>query len=286
MDYAEYKEKYLDKGTNAMTSEPEVPKVDAPAPKIEPEPFSPKTPLVAPTPSEPIAPTQTVNRQMSEFRSVFEDENLVTHDELIKNVSKTFDIDTESIQSLRALDMGALKESFTEMDRMMQDFPQIRGSISSISVMNIKQYAGMRPINGKNQLILSSKWFTTKNVPRLRKQLERDYLTGYAPTKDIGGVFRHENGHGLHNLLLKGKNPKALKSVVDEAISTSISKGNYAGKSHMDIINDLSKNAHEKAVLGNYKEAIADAMDDYYRNGAGAKPLSKEIFNILKRDIK
>ena len=118
----------------------------------------------------------------------------------------------------------------------------------------------------------------------------------------IFGIGVHEMGHILERALI-GKNKGHVEdwssyniyaeNLVREAAAnvqaTPESKRritNYEGKiSFQKISIDQLRRQISNYAKTNYSEILAEAVCDYVTNGENARPLSKEIWKILKREL-
>ena len=106
------------------------------------------------------------------------------------------------------------------------------------------------------------------------------------------GTTNHEVGHLLERALILKNEPTRWAAmdawnkcthatrVVGEACKNLKRMPQYSGMKNDQFVRQVSNYA-----MTNRSEALAECVKDYRKNGANAKPLSQEVWKILKREL-
>ncbi len=160
-----------------------------------------------------------------------------------------------------------------KLDYVFNLYPQLKGSMKSIEA-DSKMGNAIAAVSYSGKLKISTKLFwDTKETERM---YELTTNKGFHPKgTEYMDVITHECSHMIERL--KGWNDYAPK-VVNQALKNL----DVTTKKEMaEIAKDLSKYA-----TYNEAEFMAEAFADAISNGSKAKPISKEILNIINREMR
>lgn len=187
------------------------------------------------------------------------------HEELEKYIKTEYDGSVN--KDVRTLNLKQVGQTFTEFEKVMDDFPIIKKNFAGINTANMGK-AGFAP-NG--ELALNPEYYNKL-------------------TMKLTGTGFHEAGHLIELSLIKKHNPNANIDMICELYN----KNEYAlhivekafgkistNKSLYDLRREISRYA-----LSSESETIAEAIKDYYMNGANASVLSRQIIKIIKEEFK
>lgn len=189
---------------------------------------------------------------------------------------------------LKGIDRKVLINILDNMKQVYSDFPQIKGKIKQIEViehpnggMNIEPDLK----DGKYIIQINRNFFNNENT--IQKQYEKTTKIGFHPKgttyKDMG---IHELGHSITFEIIKSKykdekaiafdwnNDITAKEIVNQAF-TNLGVNNKSTKKMLR--NNISIYARKQ-----YSETIGEAFADYYSNKNKANILSKEIVKTMK----
>ena len=310
MDYAEYKEKYLDKTPDVRTLEPEVPKVDAPAPKIE-----------TTTPPKPVAPAEAPTEK---FRSPFADLEKDDYEQMEGLIKNRIGID--EVVDLDKADFKEMRKTLIAMDKAIYNDPKLFGQMSQLAVFRFSEdmagayaYVGVsETLVGNQRMVLhfnSSYWgkgrtdaFKYKKrqeyklVPIEKCNAPIDWSKTVNPPKEIRlkatatprGTAMHEfEGHArmgvrmneIHPLnsalQVSMHEPQAQKLFEEAAKLLRKRNPKYVRMSDYDIRLELSHYS-----TSSYAETIAEARGDYYTRRRKAHPISLIIRELMQMPIR
>jgi len=222
---------------------------------------------------------------------------MTTHKEVLAGMQTKLGIKTVS-PSLKNMELDLLKQGTVTMDRIMHDFPAIRGQMDYMQFralgfpgqasMRISEQRGMVELGMK----LDSKSFTIPgNAARMAEQ---QFKQGYWSSASPSHVFAHETGHIVNHMLLNqrmiaGRSfayaSNQYLSLNLEIINTAAARVShlpqYAGMSPSKIASTISGRAQVDRM-----ETIAEAFADVYAHGSKAKPISTEIVKVVKEMMK
>lgn len=187
------------------------------------------------------------------------------HEELEKYIKTEYDGSVN--KDVRTLNLKQVGQTFSEFEKVMDDFPIIKKNFAGINTANMGK-AGFAP-NG--ELALNPEYYNKL-------------------TMKLTGTGFHEAGHLIELSLIKKHNPNANIDMICELYN----KNEYAlhivekafgkistNKSLYDLRREISRYA-----LSSESETIAEAIKDYYMNGANASVLSRQIIKIIKEEFK
>lgn len=189
---------------------------------------------------------------------------------------------------LKGLSERALLDTLKNMNKVYKDFPQIKGKIKEISVIEHPNGGlNITPDIKDNKYIMevNKKFYGDINI--VKRQYQNDVKNGFHPKnttyEDLGN---HELGHCVTFEIIKNKytdknliikdwnNDITTKEIVQKAFNNL----GISDKISQNMLrNNISTYARTK-----YSETIGEAFSDYYKNGNRASILSKEVVKIMK----
>lgn len=202
-----------------------------------------------------------------------------------KQIEKEYSVDKVR---MKGIDKKVLSNILNNMDKVYDDFPQLRGQIKEIQ--SIKHpYGGLNitPDLEDNKYIMQINRNKFNDERISTKEYSKDLKAGFHPKgttyKDMG---IHELGHSIVYRIIKNKygNPKAIandwnKNITAKEIVEKAFK-------NLGISDKLTKDILRKQIsnyaTSDYGETIGEAFADYYANGNTSKSLSKEIIKVMK----
>jgi hypothetical protein len=219
-----------------------------------------------------------------------------THDlQELHDYMKTLGMNVD-MSSLAGQTFENVREAASGIEQVMQEFPQAVGSFRRLRGMTLKK--GELANASYNGAITLANYFYSKSTYGLDATYQQTLFNKFHPagTKKID-IATHESGHILETALihkyLSGStyadklaranawnNCTMASKVVHEAVTNLKKTPTGKGKLTNDFIRDVSKYATK-----NRSETLAECVADYSRNGANAKPLSVEVWKILKREL-
>ena len=204
---------------------------------------------------------------------------------LEKEVISNYNI---SKAKLKGIDRKVLINILDNMKQVYSDFPQIKGKIKQIEViehpnggMNIEPDLK----DGKYIIQINRNFFDNENT--IQKQYLEAIKTGFHPKgttyKDMGN---HELGHSATFEIIKSKYRDEKAIVFDW--NNDITAKEIVNQAFMNLgINDkltkkMLRNNISIYARKQYSETIGEAFADYYSNKNKANILSKEIVKTMK----
>lgn len=211
-------------------------------------------------------------------------------DALSDYMSKTHNIKMGN--SLKNLEFKTVQHVATTVDNLAKEFPQAVDSIRKIQAHGCPKGAyACASYSGEVMLGDYYKTFGSFN-----RSFTHSVKTGFHPTgsNPVDAVTAHETGHLLERALIQkaissgraqfggvmwGKCTEA-KRIVSQACKDVKATPAGKGRKVNDLINEVSRYAAK-----NRSECLAKCVSDYYSNGNKAKPLSKAVWNLLKKEL-
>lgn len=202
-----------------------------------------------------------------------------------KQIEKEYSIDKVR---MKGIDKKVLSNILTNMEKVYDDFPQVKGQIKEIQ--SIKHpYGGLNitPDLEDNKYIMQINRNKFNDEKIATKEYSKDLKAGFHPMgttyKDMG---IHELGHSIVYRIIKNKysNPKSIANDWNKNITSK----EIVEKAFKNLgINDkMAKDILRKQIsnyaISDYGETIGEAFADYYANGNISKSLSKEIIKVMK----
>lgn len=194
------------------------------------------------------------------------------------------------------VDFNVVREAAAEIESLLQEFPQASQGIHELNGSEGRKNAyASASLNGKLQLNPA----LMGDQAALMRSYERDVKNGFHPEGTTGAhISSHELGHLLESAMIHkefgvgydyqsqfnrinawNKNKIATRVISEAARAV---KKTAAGKG---LTNDQLVAQISRYATKNRSEAMAEAVADYRANGSRAKPLSQEIWKILKREL-
>lgn len=199
--------------------------------------------------------------------------------------------------TLQDVEFESVKMAAEGITFMMDEFPdasfnfhELRGGITRESTLASASYNGIISIN-------NNKFATTDKINAI---YERNVTAKYHPEGTTAAqITIHEGGHILERALIDktisdpmggiwdrlakarawDKSTCATK-VISEAARNAKKTPAGKGKNINSLISDVSGYATK-----NRSEALAECVADYVANKSKAKPLSQEVWKVLKREL-
>ena len=202
-----------------------------------------------------------------------------------KQIEKEYSIDKVR---MKGIDKKVLSNILTNMEKVYDDFPQVKGQIKEIQ--SIKHpYGGLNitPDLEDDKYIMQINRNKFNDEKIAIKEYNKDLKAGFHPKgttyKDMG---IHELGHCVTYEIIRNKysTPKQISNdwnndiTAKEIIEKSFTNLGISDKlTKRTLRSNISTYARRK-----YSETIGEAFADYYANGNKATILSKEIINVMK----
>lgn len=189
---------------------------------------------------------------------------------------------------LERVDIAVLRDTYNAVMAMYREFPGAVGQINRITAdASANAYASAHPYGylNMNPALMGEK-------RSLQMTYARDLRSGFHPagTKSED-IMIHEMGHQLEAVLVgrqhrQGTNAfvttwnthTVANSIVRDAVEAVHASGDRRPESR--LIAEISGYAKK-----NKAETLAEAVADFYANRENAKPLSKEIWKRLKKEL-
>ena len=200
------------------------------------------------------------------------------------------------MSSLAGQTFENVREAAAGVEQIMKEFPQAAATFNTLRGKTLKKGELANASIGGN--ITLAEYFYSKTESGLDQSYQKSVNSGFHPagTKKID-IATHESGHILERALIQKafpgndiiarmdqasawNNGTMATKVVHEAVSTLKKTPAGKGKLTNDFIKDVSRYATQ-----NRSETLAECVADYARNGTNAKPLSVEVWKILKREL-
>lgn len=183
------------------------------------------------------------------------------------------------------------KPVFVGLEDIFKEFPSVVPSLNSIGVAR----GGVMHTSGVNTCVINFSPEYFNGNPRL-KDMKMGNKTGYHPKNTyLRETGMHEFGHVIERYMA-GKYTKVglvgrlrrheyAKSVISRAVDNvrKTPDGKINGKAK--TIKTLREEISEYS-LKNKSETLAEAVEDYMTNRENASPLSREIWKILKEEVR
>lgn len=202
-----------------------------------------------------------------------------------KEIERNYNIDKVR---MKGIDKKVLDNILINMNKVYDDFPQVRGQIKEIQ--SIKHpYGGLNitPDLKDDKYIMQINRNKFNDEKIATKEYNKDLKAGFHPKgttyKDMG---IHELGHSVTYKIIKNKysTPKQIANdwnndiTAKEIVEKSFTNLGISDKLvKRTLRNNISTYARRK-----YSETIGEAFADYYANGNKANILSKEIIKVMK----
>lgn len=189
---------------------------------------------------------------------------------------------------IKGIDKEVLSDILNNMERVYDDFPQIKGKIKKIkAIEHTNGGMNIQPDLKDNKYIIEINKNFFGNKKLVEKQYQEDVKNRFHPKgtkyEDLG---IHELGHSVTFEIIKNKYRNrdniikdwnkdiTAKQIVNKAF-TNLGVDDKLTKTMLR--NNISIYAKTK-----YSETIGEAFADYYANKEKANILSKEIIKVMK----
>lgn len=189
---------------------------------------------------------------------------------------------------MKGIDKKLLNNILTNMNKVYNDFPQVKGQIKEIQSIS-HPYGGLNitPDIKDDKYIMQINRNKFNDEKMTEKEYNRDLKSGFHPKgttyKDMG---IHELGHCVTYKIIRNKysTPKQIANDWNKNItSKEIVEKSFK---NLGISDKLTKDILRKQISNytsiDYGETIGEAFADYYANGKNSKSLSKEIIKVMK----
>lgn len=194
--------------------------------------------------------------------------------------------------TLGALDFQSVKAIGECVDRLTQEFPKFAPALRVIDSMTSSgNTVAQAVINGT--VTVNSKYYTRRSD--LEIIATRDEQSRFHPAGTKADDFiAHELGHVMETALIYRNGRKwsewnkctQATRIIGEAAKAlkKMPEGKHPVTGRRYTIGDLVAQVSQYAGK-NRSEALAECVADYYRNGSNAKPLSREVWKALKKEL-
>lgn len=201
-------------------------------------------------------------------------------------------VDTQSFQNV---DFESAKIAIEGVTMIIDEFPGAESMFKEINARNNRSNAFASASYNGEILINPTLFKTTDNI---NERYGRTTASKFHPEGTSAvHITSHEAGHILDRALIEksitdtgywGSYAKAEAwnkakisgKVISEAAKNAKKTPGGKGKRNADLISEVSGYAtHNRA------ETLAECVADYAANGSKAKPLSQEVWKILKREL-
>ncbi len=194
------------------------------------------------------------------------------------------------LQNMQRIDPKLAMDALDSMDSMLKEFPQVVGVLKKITAHDNLGKGVMAQASPFGDIELHTRYYDTQG------HLARTYRFGHPRGSTIQQIPEHEFGHIMELALIQkdvqaGVLPKwakggawnactyASKVIHEAGLNVKHSAGGK-GQTIDSLVRAVSSYAkHDRS------EALAECVADYRANGANAKPLSVEVWKILKREL-
>lgn len=214
--------------------------------------------------------------------------------ELGKYMNDHYGVSVDS--SVSKLDFDAVHQGVQGIEQVMNEFPQAKSTLKSIST----DKTGVMAASYDGTITFNPSYYI--DASKLKKAgMIRGNTTGFHPkNNDLLTTGSHEMGHLLERTLIEksmhsGKYTfggiewnkcTEAKRVISEASKNAKKlpegKNPSTGKAYRNF--ELTAQVSEYAMK-NSSECLAECVADYVANGENASILSKEVWKILKKEL-
>lgn len=212
--------------------------------------------------------------------------------ELGKYMNDHYGVSVDS--SVGKLDFDAVHQGVQGIEQVMNEFPQAKSTLKSIST----DKTGVMAAGYDGTITFNPSYYT--DVSKLSSMIQGN-TTGFHPkNNDLLTTGSHEMGHLLERTLIE-------KSMRSGKYTFGVIEWNKCGEAKR-VVSEASKNAKKSPegknpstgkayrnfeltaqvsgyAMQNSSECLAECVADYVANGENASILSKEVWKILKREL-
>lgn len=201
--------------------------------------------------------------------------------------------------TLADADFETLKAELQSVDDILSEFPQAaQGMYNRHVTADVKRNRAYASASLDGSLNLNLDKFRNDRV--VEERYKSDLAAKYHPEgTTVKDILAHEMGHQLERILLErnvqyssfdaysrfalvdgwNKSRQATR-IISEACKAAKRTPEGKGKKNNELVAEISRYA-----TVNRSEALAECVADYHANREKAKPLSREVWKILKSEL-
>ena len=190
--------------------------------------------------------------------------------------------------NLKGISEKALLNTLRNMNKVYNDFPQVKNRIKEINVIEHPNGGlNVTPDIEDNKYVMevNSKFYNNENI--VKKQYDTDVRNHFHPKnttyEDLGN---HELGHCVTYEIIKNKYSNNNDIITDWNQDVTAKEIVQQAFKNLGISDKITQNILRQNISvyakTKYGESIGEAFADYYRNGKNANVLSKEIVKVMK----
>ena len=194
------------------------------------------------------------------------------------------------VKNMQAIDQTLAVEALDSISSLLSEFPQAVGVLKKITAHDNLGRGVMAQASAYGNIELHKRYYDSVG------HLTNAYTGGHPKGSTYKQVPEHEFGHILELALIQ----KDIKAGNIQSWTAGGAWGacTYASKVIHEAAFNIKKTAYGKGrsvdslvrsvshyATANRSEALAECVADYCANGSNAKTLSKEVWNILKREL-
>lgn len=194
--------------------------------------------------------------------------------------------------SLNALDFQSIRAIGECVDRLTQEFPKFSPALKVVDSMT-KNTSTIAQAAIYGTVTVNTKFYTARTT--LENEAARGDRSGFHPAGTKADDFiAHELGHVMETALIYHNGRKwsewnkctQATRVVGAAARAlkKLPEGKHPVTGKPYTIDQMIAQVSRYATH-NRSETLAECVADYYRNGVNAKPLSREVWKILKQEL-
>lgn len=189
----------------------------------------------------------------------------------------------------KSLPFDTLKQAVQGVTDTVDEFPEMKGLVREIKTSNATSYVAQASYTAsmdnvtitlakplKKKADVANAIFESSNEKNFNHQ-----------NMNVSSVLAHETGHAIETYLTAkkyGGGWKAFQMRVARVLSTDVvtrAAQNLQSKGETKTLKELTRDVSKYATY-NMSETLAECVGDVYANGSNAKPLSKEVWRMLK----
>ena len=198
-------------------------------------------------------------------------------------------------KSLDTVDYGLVQQAVSDYEFFKSEFPQWDGTLQKIQARQTRP--GVNAETNGTTVTLSQQQYS--NPGKFAQVVSAAASRHYYPENTTNKTTAvHELGHTFEQAMINKIMPddgtflrkydrveawnKGVYSgkIISEAAASAKKTPGGKGKKKADLIADVSQYATKRS-----SETLAECVRDYYINRGNAKPLSVEVWKILKREF-
>jgi hypothetical protein len=194
-------------------------------------------------------------------------------------------------ESLKTIPLETAKTALAGVIDVAEAFPQVDRDLLTLHA-EYRNNTAMAWTSLRNGITVNSKYFASAD--NIESAYARGVSSGFHPNGQARAITSHEAGHiieahlvhqqykdGLTYGAIADWNKSRIASGIINQASKSVKKTTEGkGMKIADQIRQVSGYATK-----NRSEALAECVADYISNGNNAKPLSREVWGILKQKL-